>query len=69
MAQKKPQPQAQPKASPAPPTKIDPPGKRVIYFILGLASFPLALVALGVILGVSWRLFAWAFDLGKGLIF
>jgi hypothetical protein len=32
--------------------------------ILGVFSFPLALVVLGFVLGALWRLFVWAFDLG-----
>ena len=43
--------------------KIDPPWKRVIFFILGLVFFPLTAVVLGIILGVFWRLFllGWGF--------
>jgi hypothetical protein len=61
----------QPQVNPAPSVikKIDPPWKRAAFGILGVAMIPAAVIILGFILGILWRLFAWAFRLGQGLIF
>ena len=57
-------PPSKPGAAILPPKEIAPLWQRIAVFILGVLSFPLAVVVLGLTLGVLWRLFTWAFDLG-----
>jgi len=64
MALKIPIPASKPGAAILPPPKIAPLWERVTVLILGVFSFPLAIVVLGFVLGALWRLFVWAFDLG-----
>jgi len=67
MALKIPIPASKPGAAILSPPKIVPLWERIAVFILGVLSFPLAAVVLGIVLAVFWRLFRLGFDYGVTL--
>jgi len=60
-------PVSKPGAAILPPPKIAPLWQRIAVVILGVLSFPLAAVVLGIVLAVFWRLFRLGFDYGATL--